>query len=52
MDKPDITIPPIFTHIVKEISDVPKEFKDKPSPICDNQPEIESIPKSLRITQT
>ena len=42
MDKPDSAIPPIFIPFVKEFSDVPKEFQDKLSPICDNQPEIES----------
>jgi len=40
MDKPDSAIPLIFTFVVKEFSDVPK--KDKPSPICDTQHEIES----------
>jgi len=28
--------------VVKEFSDIPKEFQDKPSHICDNQPKIES----------
>jgi len=41
MDKPDNTIPPIFTLVVKEFSDVLKEFQDKPSLIRDNQLEIE-----------
>ena len=30
VDKPDSTIPPIFTPVIKEFSDVPKEFQDKP----------------------
>ena len=47
MDKPDSTIPPIFTPVVKEFSDVPKEFQSKPSPICDNQSEIESHSKKF-----
>ena len=47
MDKPDSTIPPIFTPVVKEFSDVLKEFQDKPSPICDTQPEIESDSKEF-----
>ena len=46
MDKPDSTIPPIFTHVVKEFSDVPKEFQDKPSHMY-NQPEIESDSKEF-----
>ena len=41
MDNSDSTIPLIFTPVVKEFSDVPKEFQDKSSPICDSQPEIE-----------
>ena len=47
MDKLDITIPPIFTLVVKEFSDVLEEFQDKPSPICDNQPDIESDSKEF-----
>ena len=47
MKKPDSTIPPIFTPVVKEFSDVPKEFQGKPSPICDNQSEIESDSKKF-----
>ena len=47
MDEPDSTIPSIFTLMVKEFSDVPKEFHDKPSPICDNQFEIESDSKEF-----
>jgi len=35
VDKPDNTIPPIFTPIVKEFSDVSGEFQNKPPPICD-----------------
>jgi len=42
VDKPYSTIPLIFTPVVKEFSEVSKEFQDKPSPIYDNQPEIES----------
>ena len=42
MDKLVSIIPPIFTPVVKEFSDVPKEFQDKLSPICDTQSEIES----------
>jgi len=42
VDKPDSIIPLIFTPVVKEFSDVPKEFQDKLSPICDTQSEIES----------
>jgi len=47
VDKPDSTIPPIFTLMVKEFSDVPKKFQDKSSPICDIQPEIESDSKKF-----
>ena len=47
MDKPDSIFPPIFTLTVKEFSDVSKEFQDKPSLICDNQPEINMIPKKF-----
>jgi len=35
VDKPDNIIPPIFISVVKEFSDDPKEFEDKPPPICD-----------------
>ena len=35
VDMLDSTIPLMFTLIVKEFSDVPKEFQDKQSPICD-----------------
>jgi len=41
VDKPNSTIPPKFTIVVKEFNDVPKEFQDKPPLICDTQPEIE-----------
>ena len=47
MDKPGSTIPPIFTPVVKEFSDVSKELQDKPSPICDTQPESESDSKEF-----
>ena len=47
IDKLDSAIPPIFTPVIKEISDVPKEFQDKPSSICDNQSEIESDSKEF-----
>ena len=47
IDKPDSAIPPIFTSVVKEFSDVPKEFQDKSSPICDTEPEIESDSKEF-----
>jgi len=42
MNKLDSTIPLIFTPVVKEFSDILKEFQDKLSLICDTQPEIES----------
>ena len=51
VDKSDSTIPSIFTSVVEEFSDVLKEFQDKPLPICDTQPEIESDSKELHITQ-
>ena len=47
MDKSDSTIPLIFTLIVNKFSDVPKDFHDKPLPICDTQPEIESNSKEF-----
>ena len=47
MDKPDSTITPIFTPVIKEFRYVLKEFQDKSSPICDNQPEIESDSKEF-----
>ena len=52
VNKPDSTIPLIFILVVKEFSDVPEEFQDKSSPICDNRPEIESDSKEFTITQT
>ena len=42
VDKPDSTIPLIFTLVLKAFHIVPKEFQDKPPPICGTQPEIES----------
>ena len=42
VDKSNSTIPLIFTPVVKEFSDILKEFQDKLSLICDTQPEIES----------
>jgi len=36
VDKPDSTIPSIFTPVIKEFSNILKEFQDKPSPIFDN----------------
>jgi len=47
VEKPNSTIPLIFTLMVKEFSDVPKKFQDKASPICDTQPEIESDSKEF-----
>ena len=47
VNKSDSTIPLIFTLIVNEFSNVPKDFHDKPLPICDTQPEIESDSKEF-----
>jgi len=36
------TISPVITSVLKQFSDIPKEFQDKPPPTCDTQLEIES----------
>ena len=41
VDKPDSTIPQIFTPVLKTFHIVSKEFEDKIPLICDSQPEIE-----------
>ena len=41
VNKLDSIVPPIFTPVVKEFNDVPKEVQNKPPPICDTQPKIE-----------
>ena len=40
LDKPNTPTPHVVTSMIKEFTNIPKEFQDKSPLICDTQPEI------------